>query len=61
MDYETVMLDFDISREDPVFYKSIRILDNPMNNDKRKFYFRVQGDCGIDAWVEICILNDTGR
>ena len=64
MDYEPVMQNFSVSRgssgEVPIVCKTINILNNPSSNEKRKFFLHVLGECGIDAWIEICILNDTG-
>ena len=61
MDYEPVMLQTSASRESPVITKTINIFKNPSNTKKRRFFFHLLGEYKIDAWVEICILNYTGR
>ena len=60
VDYKPVMLQTSTSRESPVISETINLFKNPSNNKKRRFFFRLLGECGIEAWIEICILNYTG-
>ena len=60
VDYVAVREGFVASPSDPMFYKNITILPNPLNSQNRRFFLHILGDCGIDIWIEICILDDKG-
>jgi len=57
-DFNGLMQTFTINQMNPAFMENINLLDNMNQDGKRRLFFRVKGDCGLDEWVEICIWDD---
>jgi len=57
-DYEPVNALYSVRRQPVTLYEHITIKDNPYHDGNRSFLFYVEGDYGVDVWVEICIMDD---
>jgi len=57
-DYEPVNAIYSVSPRFSKLYEYITIKDNTYHDGNRKFLFHVQGQYGVDVWVEICIWDD---
>ncbi|XP_065890879.1 uncharacterized protein [Dysidea avara] len=57
-DYDPVNAFYSVPRREVTLYEHITIKDNPHHDGNREFLFHVQGDFGVNVWVEICIMDD---
>ena len=57
-DYTAIMAMFTVNQMSPSTTKRVEILDNDDHDGNKKFFLRIQGECGVDVWVEICVWDD---
>ena len=57
-DYTAIMAMFTVNQMSPSTTKRVEILDNDDRDGNKNFFLRIQGECGVDVWVEICIWDD---
>ena len=57
-DYDPVNAFYSVLREQVTLCEHITIIDNTYHDGNRKFSFNVEGEYGVDVWVDICIMDD---